>query len=267
MTNEHIVKHDESLIHEEEDSLEHINVLSSRQNGEKNGNGKSGIDILKYERGTGKDPWGKNNIEEINSVMSMDYSPPCPWLTNKLPYCCIVYCCCFWSNYDRKQCSLALLYTKFYLSIYVLSILITVALLIYDVSNGSIANSNLDKEPLWFISLDIFCVGLMVFDIIIQIQANGFKKFFVSLFNLFDFIIVIICVISIPIYWFAPDWILSIVLLARFIVRMLRIITVIRHQKFRKEYIDARDAIVDFTKYNEQNIVNESANYTDEQFL
>lgn len=260
-----------------QDSLEHIDIehtikaISPRNSiSSRNNTMKSGQNILKFEQGNGEDPWKDDkNINEPNSVINIDYKPPCPYISSKLPYCCIVCCCCCWSNYDRQQCSLALLYTKFYLSIYILSILITIALLIYDLSNGSIMNENLDKEPIWFISLDIFCVGLMVFDIIIQIQANNnYKKFFKSILNLFDFIIVFICVISIPIYWFAPDWILSVVLLSRFIVRMLRIITVIRHQKFRKEYISARDAIVDFTKYNEQNNINQAAtNNTNEQFL
>ena len=92
-----------------------------------------------------------------------------------------------------------------------------------------------------------------------------------SLLNLFDFGVVFLCVVSIPIYWVAPDWILSIVLLCRFIVRALRIVTVIRRQKFRKEYNDARDAIVDFTKFDEQNLASESAaavaNDRSEQFL
>ena len=242
------------------------------RNGDQNGsvNKKSGKHILEFETGNAEDPW-KDDIHHIDhrrSVTNLDYQPPCPVLSNKCPYCFIVCCCCCWSNYDRQQCSLALLYTKLYFGIYLLSIVITIALLIYDLSNGSIIDENLDKEPIWFISLDIFCVGLMVFDIIIQILAYlDKKKFFKSILNIFDFIIVAICVISIPIYWVAPDWILSIVLLSRFIVRMLRIITVIRHQKMRKEYISARDAIVDFTKFNEQNNINQAANNTIQQFL
>ena len=240
------------------------------QNGLNGHNPKSGKHILEFETGKAEDPWkdDPHHIDHRISVTNLDYQPPCPWISNKLPYCCIVLCCCFWSNYDRQQCSLALLYTKFYFGIYLLSIVITIGLLIYDLSNGSIMDENLDKEPIWFISLDIFCVALMVFDIVVQIQSHlEHMKFFKSILNVIDFIIVAICVISIPVYWVAPDWILSIVLLSRFIVRMLRIISIIRHQKLRKEYISARDAIVDFTKFDEENNVNQAANNTNEQFL
>ena len=256
---------------EHRDSMERIDVHSAQQiirSMSSSKTPKSGRNVLEFEDGNAEDPWADLH-HDSRSVMNKDYTPPCPWLSSRVPYCCIVMCCCCWSTYDRQQCSLALLYTKFYLAIYVLSILITVGLLCYDLSNGSIGSSELDKEPIWFISLDIFCVGLMVFDIAISILAVAdFKKYFKKLFNVFDFLIVVLCVVSIPIYWVAPDWILSVVLLLRFIVRMLRIITVIRHQKERKEYNEARDTIVDFTKFNEQNHVNEAAaNNRSEQFL
>merc|ERR1712176_487318 len=95
---------------------------------------------------------------------------------------------------------------------------------------------------------------LMMFDIIIQMQSGGIKKYFKSCFNIFDFTIVVLCVISVPVYVLFIGYldIMEIVLLVRFIVRALRIITVIRSQKMRREYLSARDSIVDFTKYNDQ---------------
>ena len=244
------------------DTMDRIDVHSAQQiirHMSSSGNSaKSGRNVLEFEVGNAEDPWA----DELNlrSVTNKDYRPPCPWLSSRVPYCCIVICCCCWSSYDRQQCSLSLLYTKMYLAVYVLSILITVGLLCYDLSNGSIGSSELDKEPIWFISLDIFCVGLMVFDIMVSIMTVGdFKKYFKKIFNIFDFCIVALCVVSIPVYWVAPDWILSIVLLLRFIVRMLRIITVIRQTRKRKEYNEARDTIVDFTKFNVQNQVKEAA--------
>ena len=252
------------------DTFEHIDASasssmpSSQPNNSKSQ--KSGRDIIAFENGNAKDPWNDNH--EIDSVINPDYAPPCPFCARHAPYCCIAICCCCWSDYDRQHCALALLYTKFYLSVYFLSMIITVGLLVYDLSNGSIANSELDREPIWFISLDIFCVLLMVFDISIQIQSSGYKKYFKSCFSIFDFTIVVLCVITIPVYLFAPFLdIMEIVLLIRFIVRALRIITVIRSQKFRKEYISATDTIVDFTKFNEQRNINKAANNTNEQFL
>eukprot|EP01084_Bolivina_argentea_P241224 405017_1 len=148
----------EQPMHEHDDSLEHhIDTHSipsanmtpppphtngATHNANSNhSNKKSGRNVLAFEVGQRADPWGKNH-DDVNTITNADYIPPCPHWSQRIPYCCVVCCCCCWSNYDRQQCSLALLYTKLYLSIYVLSIVITLALLIYDVSNGSIANSN-----------------------------------------------------------------------------------------------------------------------------
>ena len=229
---------------EEIDAQQIIRIMSSKKTEE-----KSSENIPEGQGDDAPDLWDELVIQR--SIVNKDYRPPCPWLSNVVPYCCIMACCCCWSRYDRQQCSLNLLYTRLYLAVYILCIQITVVLLCYDLSNGSVGRSEWDNEPMWFISLDIFCIALMVFDIVMSILASGdFRKYFKKIFNIFDFFIVAICVVSVPVYWMTPDWTLSTVLLLGFVVRILRVGTVVRQAWKRRAVKEARDTIVDFTKYS-----------------
>ena len=44
----------------------------------------------------------------------------------------------------------------------------TLTLLVYDLVRGNIIH-DLRSEPLWFVVLDISCVALMVFDVLVQV--------------------------------------------------------------------------------------------------
>eukprot|EP00485_Elphidium_margaritaceum_P006728 CAMPEP_0202695776 /NCGR_PEP_ID=MMETSP1385-20130828/9279_1 /ASSEMBLY_ACC=CAM_ASM_000861 /TAXON_ID=933848 /ORGANISM="Elphidium margaritaceum" /LENGTH=236 /DNA_ID=CAMNT_0049351853 /DNA_START=23 /DNA_END=730 /DNA_ORIENTATION=- len=176
------------------------------RNGNENKHRKHGSNVLQFEIGNADDPWKNLNtdIDRNTSVVNADYQAPCSSCTDRLPYCCIVSCCCFWSSYDRRQCALALLYTKWYLAIYILSIVITVGLLVYDVSTVVV---DLDQEPIYILIIDVVCIAMMVFDIMIQMQSSaGYKAYFASWLNVVDFVIVTICVVSVPVYWISPDW-------------------------------------------------------------
>ena len=72
--------------------------------------------------------------------------------------------------------------------------------------------------------------------------------------NVFDFVVVLLCVISIPIYFYVPDsdFILTVVLLLRFAAQLLRIVMIYKHHENRSAYIETtREDLVDFTGYDE----------------
>ena len=52
--------------------------------------------------------------------------------------------------------------------IYLMILGMTLTLLIYDLAEGNIIH-DLRTEPLWFVVLDISCVSLMVFDVLVQV--------------------------------------------------------------------------------------------------
>merc|ERR1719410_2481991 len=128
----------------------------------------------------------------------------------------------------------------------------TLTLLIYDLAHGNIIH-DLKDEPVWFVILDICCVGLMVFDVFVQMQAHP-QTYWKSAMNVFDFVVVLLCVISIPIYFYVPDsdFILTVVLLLRFAAQLLRIVMVYKHHENRNAYMETvREDLVDFTGYDE----------------
>ena len=79
------------------------------------------------------------------------------------------------------------------------------------------------------------------------------KTYWKSAMNIFDFSVVLLCVISIPIYFYIPDsdFILTCVLLLRFAAQLLRIVMVYKHHEHRSAYMETtRDDLVDFTGLN-----------------
>jgi hypothetical protein len=127
----------------------------------------------------------------------------------------------------------------------------TLTLLIYDLAHGNIIH-DLEDEPLWFVTIDIACVCLMVFDVTIQMQAHR-NTYWRSAMNVFDFIVVSLCVFTIPIYFYLPDsdFILTIVLLLRFAAQLLRIVMVYKHHENRSAYMETtREDVVDFTGFS-----------------
>ena len=188
------------------------------------------------------------------SVLDDDFIGPCPSLANKCPRFIVISCCCFWSELDRKQCSLGILYSKLYYVMYLLIIVLTLIVFIYEVASGGIHNNNtLSSEELWIIFMDIICIILMIIDLIIQIQAY-YDIYFKSILNVIDFSVVFLCVITIPFYFtLIPDYVLTVILIIRVIVRLIRLGLLYKHHRMRKEYINARDSIVDFGKFKHNN--------------
>merc|ERR1712113_311766 len=104
----------------------------------------------------------------------------------------------------------------------------------------------------WFVAVDICCVALMVFDVLVQMMAHP-RSYWKSAMNVFDFVVVLLCVISIPIYFYVPDsdFILTVVLLLRFAAQLLRIVMVYKHHENRNAYMETtRDDLVDFTGFD-----------------
>ena len=76
------------------------------------------------------------------------------------------------------------------------------------------------------------------------------ENYWKSEMNVFDFVVVLLCVISIPVYWFVPDSdiILAIILLLRFAAQLLRIVMIYKHHENRNAFLETtRDDVVDFT--------------------
>merc|ERR1711933_345360 len=93
----------------------------------------------------------------------------------------------------------------------------------------------------------------MVIDVVVQMQAHT-SSYWKSAMNVFDFVVVLLCVISIPIYFYVPDsdFILTVVLLLRFAAQLLRIVMVYKHHENRSAYMETtREDLVDFTGYDE----------------
>ena len=82
------------------------------------------------------------------------------------------------------------------------------------------------------------------------------KTYWKSAMNVFDFVVVLLCVISIPVYFYVPDsdFILTVVLLLRFAAQLLRIVMVYKHHENRSAYMETtRDDLVDFTGFEAAN--------------
>lgn len=195
-------------------------------------------------------PRGASAWNDDSAALSdNDFEPPCPFIAEHCPYPCC--CCCALSRSSRQQCALSLLYAKLYLLVYLLIIAMTLTLLIFDLAKGNIIH-NLQSEPTWFVALDICCVALMVFDVIVQMFAHP-RTYWRSAMNVFDFVVVLLCVVSVPVYFYVPDsdFILTVVLLLRFAAQLLRIVMVYKHHENRSAYISTtRDDVVDFTGFD-----------------
>ena len=82
------------------------------------------------------------------------------------------------------------------------------------------------------------------------------QTYWKSAMNVFDFVVVLLCVISIPVYFYVPDsdFILTVVLLLRFAAQLLRIVMVYKHHENRSAYMETtRDDLVDFTGFEAAN--------------
>jgi len=195
-------------------------------------------------------PRGASEWNDDGVLSDNDFEPPCPYIAEHCPYPCC--CCCALSRSHRQQCALSLLYAKFYLCIYLLIIAMTLTLLIFDLAKGNIIH-NLQSEPVWFVIVDICCVTLMVFDVFVQMMAHP-RSYWKSAMNVFDFVVVLLCVVSIPVYFYVPDsdFILTVVLLLRFAAQLLRIVMVYKHHENRSAYMETtRDDLVDFTGFDD----------------
>eukprot|EP00483_Globobulimina_turgida_P000155 UN00155 len=172
-----------------------------------------------------------------HDTMTTDFLIPCPFIAKYCPTCCW---CCILPRALRQQFALSILYSRLYLIVYFLIVAITLTLLIYDLTQthhlfrGDFVNViNVIKHvPMWFIILDICCVFLMIIDIILQVQAHH-RRYWKSLLNFFDFLVVSLCVLCIPIYFFVDftGFILPIIFCLRFLVRLLRIVVVFKTSK------------------------------------
>lgn len=70
--------------------------------------------------------------------------------------------------------------------------------------------------------------------------------------NVFDFSVVILCLLSLPVYFYVPDsdFILTVILLIRFAAQLLRIVIVYKHHKNRSAYLETiKKDLVDFTPF------------------
>eukprot|EP01083_Nonionella_stella_P222029 792660_1 len=201
-----------------------------------------------YDDDIKQEPRGASFWNDENAFIDNDFEPPCPFIAEHCPYPCC--CCCALSRSHRQQCALTMLYNRAYLIVYLLIITMTLTLLIYDLAHGNIIH-DLESEPLWFVVLDICCVGLMVFDVFVQMQAHP-QTYWKSAMNVFDFVVVLLCVISVPVYFYVPDsdFILTVVLLLRFAAQLLRIVMVYKHHENRSAYMETtRDDLVDFSGF------------------
>ena len=82
------------------------------------------------------------------------------------------------------------------------------------------------------------------------------QTYWKSAMNVFDFVVVLLCVVSIPVYFYVPDsdFILTVVLLLRFAAQLLRIVMVYKHHENRSAYMaTTRDDLVDFTGFEAAN--------------
>jgi len=182
---------------------------------------------------------GYSDYDEISD--DNDDKAPCP----SCPISCLFPCC--WRSSIRQSCAIKLLTSTSYLVIYFLIIVITLVLLVYDLAHGDFIH-DLKDEPLWFIGLDIGCISLMAFDVFIQMCA--YPEYCKSAMNIFDFIVVLLCIFSVPIYFFVPDsdFVLTVVILLRFIAQLLRIVMIYKHHENRQQYVRAiKQDVVDFT--------------------
>eukprot|EP00483_Globobulimina_turgida_P011632 UN11654 len=163
---------------------------------------------------------GASFWNDENAFSDDDFEPPCPFIAEHCPIPCC--CCCALSRSHRQQCAITMLYNRAYLIVYLSIIAMTLTLLIYDLAHGNIIH-DLKSEPVWFVILDICCVALMVFDVFVQMQAHP-QTYWKSAMNVFDFVVVLLCVISIPVYFYVPDsdFILTVVLVLRFAAQLLR---------------------------------------------
>eukprot|EP01084_Bolivina_argentea_P074490 135126_1 len=186
-----------------------------------------------------------------HDTMTTDFTIPCPLIAEHCPYPCC--CCCVLPRATRQQFALSILYNRSYLLVYFVIIIITLTLLIFDLyaTNGNIFK-DLNYEPTWFIVIDIICVFLMIFDISLQVQAHH-RRYFKSLLNIFDFMVVTLCVICLPIYFDVQfsGLLLPVVLIIRFLARFLRIVVVYKHQRNRRRFMRNAQNDVDFTGFND----------------
>jgi len=152
---------------------------------------------------------------------------------------------------EIQDSAIRIIYHPSYIIIYALIVLLTLTLVLFDVSSTHILYV-LKNEPLWFIILDIFCVILMAFDVFIQVLAYS-SSYWRSPLNLFDFIVVALCIISVPIYFYVPesDFVLTLVLLLRFGAQLLRIIMIYKHGQQRNEFIESAGHDVDFSTFDD----------------
>ena len=110
---------------------------------------------------------GSSAWNDDMSFSDNDFEAPCPFIAEHCPYPCC--CCCALSRSHRQQFALSMLYGKGYLVVYLLIIVMTLTLLVYDLARGNIIH-DLHSEPVWFVIIDICTVSLMVFDVIVQVN-------------------------------------------------------------------------------------------------
>merc|ERR1719367_753400 len=82
---------------------------------------------------------------------------------------------------------------------------------------------------MWFIILDTLCVGFLIIEVIIRYFASQ-VTFWKSPFNIFDTLVVILCVLALVLYSHVPDSdvISAASLLLRYITQLMRLIIFLR---------------------------------------
>eukprot|EP01084_Bolivina_argentea_P242322 406551_1 len=198
--------------------------------------------------------WSQEAIE-----IERDFSPPCPCMAQ---YCHWIpcFCCCVVPRGTQRQWALAILHSQLYPFIYILIIGITITLFCYSLVQTSI--HHVLKEvtfELWVVIVDTSCVGLIIFDVAVQIQSHH-QRYWKSSKNVYDLCVVLLCVSYLPIYFYALEHavVLSMLLSIRFLSSFMCVVMVYKHlldrksirQSASKSYVDLRAATTGHIAYD-----------------
>jgi len=168
-------------------------------------------------------------------------------------------------SHDRENLSICalfasrLMYTRCYLVFYVFVTVLTFILIIYDIGQRD-KFIRQEIEPMWFIILDTACVGFLIIEVVIRYFASQ-VTFWRSPFNIFDCLVVILCVLALVLYSHVPDSdvISAASLLLRYITQLMRLIIFLRWlSRNHNALVAAETTRVDFQPRYKRNASDQS---------
>lgn len=151
-------------------------------------------------------------------------------------------------SYYRYRANKLLLHPAYILFIALLFFL-QIALFIWGLVHHEFFTNSTKAHPTAYIVLDIVVVVLLIIELGIRVLAH--QKFFHSVMNVIDVLVMAVVIVALALYTVNPDDVVLATALQSFrsAVQLVRVIIILKHHKERRQFLLNAEGNIDFNQF------------------